>query len=366
MDLLRRIFDIPLDKNEDYRYRMNPKDDPSGRYDADNFSGCYGGGPHNGGGNYQPGGYGSYDDTFRDFHGLDMTPPPPGPPQHYMPSVFGQMDEMFRHLDTMMQGMHLGPGQGAGIQGAVITEIEEETADSGRNPRDAMLKNPDGSSQRTPAAPPAAPYHHHPQGPVNPPHQYEGGDEFANFGAFGAFGGFGKVMDPFRMMEDFFRVFEGRPAIPHLPGPDQAPIHPRDSAVKKDTDLDDSAPCGMGHLLDEGPKYEGPVAGSGKQGDCDGNNPQTSAGPQQQQQQPGGGGAACTPKQPEMQTRFHSTSVIRVRKPDGSIEETRKYRDHTGREEVTVQRKEADELTPGVIQPGDDMPSMFSRGFRWW
>jgi len=349
---------------------MNPKDDPSGRYDADNFSGCYGGGPHNGGGNYQPGGYGSYDDDFGDCHG-DMTPPPP--PPHYMPSVFGQMDEMFRHLDNMMRGMHLGPGQGAGIQGAVITEIEEETADGARNPRDAMLKNPDSSSQRTPQQPPQ-PHHpqpHHPP-PVNPQQQYEG-DDLGNFGAFGAFGGFGKVVDPFRMMEDFFRVFEGRPAIPHLPGPDQVPVHPRDSALKKDTDLDDSAPCGMGHLLDEGPKYEGTNQVSGKQGECDGQpcpiNPILSA-----TQQPG---AANQPTRPELQTRFHSTSVIRVRKPDGSIEETRKYRDHTGREEVTVQRKEPDELTPGVIQPGDDnndmyyppgddMPSMFSRGFRWW
>merc|ERR1719369_469500 len=291
-----------------------------------------------------------------------MTSPPP--PQHYLPSVFGQMDEMFRHLDNMMRGMHLGPGQGAGIQGAVITEIEEETADGARNPRDAMLKNPDSNSQRTPQPPQP----HHPP-PVNPQHQYEG-DEFANFGAFG---GFGKVMDPFRMMEDFFRVFEGRPAIPHLPGPDPAPVHPRDSAQKKDTDLDDSAPCGMAHLLDEGPKYEGTNQGSGKQAECDGQtcpgNPQSST-----PQQPG---APNQQTRPEMQTRFHSTSVIRVRKPDGSIEETRKYRDHTGREEVTVQRKEPDELAPGVIQPGDDnqgmfyppgddMPSMFSRGFRWW
>ncbi|XP_064103196.1 uncharacterized protein LOC135213170 [Macrobrachium nipponense] len=71
--------------------------------------------------------------------------------------------------------------------------------------------------------------------------------------------------------------------------------------------------------------------------------------------QPGISSPESMETQPRIQQRYHSTSIVRIRRPDGSIEETRKYTDSTGREEVTVTQTQPQDGTPGgsLLHPGD-------------
>lgn len=269
--------------------------------------------------------------VYDDFFG-------PGGPEDHFTSVFGQMDSMFQQLDAMMQGLQQHPGH------FVITE-EPENPSEKLAPRDFMLKAPDSDLAEEPGLPQDRPL----EGESQEGHQHWGPHGFS--GGFGGFGGFhggihGGLNDPFHMMEEFFHNFGrhfGGPSFegphgggpPMLPGPgmDHSDSN-RDSVLKEDSDLDDRVSGGLSQLLKEGPQYDSlnPPAGN------------TPFGP------PDGGQL-----QPGIQRRFHSSTITRIRRPDGSIEETRKYRDSTGREEevVTHYQPETEASPGGLLKPGE-------------
>lgn len=279
-------------------------------------------------------------DPFKDFHmggtySFDM-----GGYEDSFSSVFGQMDDMFRQLDSIMQNFH-------GYHGNVfITDGPEfDNPSESQSPRDSFLKKPDGEPDNDSSP--------RPQGP-NRPHVFigpsmanpeQGRDDLSppghdNIDQMLEFG----IRDPFDMVEDFFKSFggvfrmapfgENRGGVPMLPGPGGEPEeNPRDALVKRDTDLDDKITGDFSNLLKNMPKYDPPVVPG----------------------QPGISSPESMQTQPRIQQRYHSTSIVRIRRPDGSIEETRKYTDSTGREEVTVTHTQPQDGTPGgsLLHPGD-------------
>nr|XP_045610552.1 HCLS1-associated protein X-1-like isoform X1 [Procambarus clarkii] len=287
----------------------------------------------------------------------------PGDSEDSFSSVFHQMDDMFRQLDIMMKGFHGHPGQ------MMITDIPDSETSERKSPRDYLLKVPDSDSQdgvdqpskHTPQHP-----HSHYFGGVGPYHghaedNYQEGNIY--FDESHSFGGFG-LFDPHGMIDNFFKNFgwglQGTPfgefPNPHtLPGSDEDPTdHNAGSAGKKeDLDLDDRVTGGLSQLLKDGPSYSyesSPSPGS--------NHPLVT---QPETTQPHSG----------VQQSYRSTSIVRIRRPDGTIEETKKYVDSSGREEVVVTHTQPDgsiSSSSSPLEPGDyrgsnglgHFPSIFS------
>lgn len=314
------------------------------------------------------------DEQYKDFHmgGSFSYNMGGGEYEDSFSSVFGQMDDMFRQLDSIMQGFHGGgyPGQ------VIITESPDfEDSSDDQSPRESLLKKPDGGvPERGPSPRHRFPHFRSPfHGPVISDPEEEGSDFDENGQAGIGPGGFGGgrgggdfqefgMADPFQMMEEFFKSFGGgggfgvipfgeHPGVPMLPKPGggggESGENPRDSVVKKeDVDLDDRITGGFSDLLKDMPKYDPPVIP---------------------------GQPSMTQPQPRVQHRYHSTSVVRIRRPDGSVEETRKYTDSTGREEVTVTHTQPEDGNPagplirqdqgifdGHNRPQPFLPSIFS------
>ncbi|KAK7067074.1 hypothetical protein SK128_021690 [Halocaridina rubra] len=227
---------------------------------------------------------------------------------------FGQIDDMFHQLDSIMQrfhGFHGHPGQVF-----ISEEPDAENPTNSQPPRDSLLKTPDSQTPDGSYPQHTLPHRRSPfYGPAISDHEDDGNDHFGlgHGGRFGGFREFG-MADPFQMMEDIFKSFgrmpfDWNPGTPMLPDPED---NPRNSVLKSDSDLDDRITGGFSDLLKDMPGYNPPNV----------------------QGQP----SITTPKgyKPQVQQKYQSTSIVRIRKPDGSIEETRKYTDNTGREEMTV------------------------------
>ncbi|KAG7175428.1 uncharacterized protein LOC121858358 [Homarus americanus] len=309
--------------------------------------------------------------TWEEIRRSEGTPPSAGPfvggDDDFTPfkdfessysSLFNEMDNMLRQFNMMMEDFQRHPGQ-------VITKlpaIDEDPSDH-KSPRDFLLKEPDSEPSEDSNNPPDGHTPHHPYSPYfGPTHPYSGPadddddgendgyhDEFHRFG-----GGFGiQVFDPHRMIDDFFKDFGGwnfgemqpfgeNPDSHALPGPGtDSGGHSRDSLIKKeDTDLDDRITGGLSQLLKEekGPSYSY---------DAPPTSPDSSVPnviqPETDRSQPGIRGS------------YRSTSIVRIRRSDGTIEETKRYTDSSGREEVIVTHSQPDNGSGSgpLQQPGE-------------
>lgn len=275
-------------------------------------------------------------------------------------SVFGQMDDMFRQLNLMFQGFHEHQDQ------MMITDVPGSHVPSERRaPRDFLLKVPDSKQsddsnnfpERQSSDQPHSPYF----GPIHPHHGPEDENDDEELRSFDSFG-------DFTIFDDIFKSFGG--IIGRTPGgfsdfdafPDRgmdSRDHSRESVMKKeDSDLDSRISGDVSQMLKEGPKYESPTRSGSDHSNI----------VQPETHQP----------QPRIHQIYRSKSVVRIRQPDGSIEETTKYVDSSGREEVIVTRTQPDggrsqdhPLLPdqgGPDGPGEHPqapfhPSFFSRIF---
>ncbi|XP_068248205.1 HCLS1-associated protein X-1-like isoform X2 [Palaemon carinicauda] len=267
---------------------------------------------------------------FRDFHMGETYSFDMGGYEDSFSSVFGQMDDMFRQLDSIMQNFH-------GYQENVfITDSPDFNSPSeSQSPRDSFLKKPDGGSGNDNSSKLHGPY---PPPIFNIPSitKPDQGSDDLDIGHDDMDPVIEYDMrDPFNMVEDFIKSFGGvfgmapfgeNRGVPMLPGPARKPDEsPRDAFVKKeDTDLDNRITGDFSNLLKDMPKYDPPVIPG----------------------QPSTSGPESLQPQPRIQQRYHSTSIVRIRRPDGSVEETRKYTDSSGREEVIVTHTQPQDGTP--------------------
>lgn len=256
--------------------------------------------------------------------------------------LFGQVDDMFSRLEDMMKEMHSHPAW-------ALPELQAEPEP--QTPRDFMLKVPDNDETRT--VPPPA------------PHQRLHGHEDEMPGFQSGYDDFSQHANPFTssphiFFDGIFKQFGMNPSeapFPdHLPeiGPGSNPEeHSRKSLMKKeDSDIDDRVLGDLSKLPEGGPGYSHRL-------------------PQTQEPEGSPWSHPVPPGSPYAGVRhkFYSHSIVTIRRPDGSIEETKKYSDSTGREEVTVTHKQPEDGSSGIgsLQPEgpvDQGPSIFSWFFR--
>ncbi|XP_076053928.1 uncharacterized protein LOC143032783 [Oratosquilla oratoria] len=294
---------------------------------------------------HRPGGGRDERDIFNDFWGER------GGFKSPFGSMIQQMDEM---MFEMMRDIHQSP------EIHVYTYDEDDDGDETpgyTNPRDSMLKVPDSENTQPPGRPripPGGP--RGPDLPFGPRGDYHDSQDIdgdnGDFEEFQGFGGstfHGHPGNPFSMMDSILRSFggggffgtfghdsDGFPSGQNWSS--RIDESPRESMLKSDTDLDSSI---SEELLKEGPKYEHPGS------------------PAQIQPQPQPQLVPSTPGQPSVNFSYSSSTYSYVRKPDGSVEETRKYRDSSGREEVTVTTREPDSkrALPPAPSPNPTPPS---------
>lgn len=249
----------------------------------------------------------------------------------------------FEELEKMMQDSFIGSGAifgGPNLNHGDIIAPPSRSA----SPRDQLLKQPDSDiipnshndirSGSLPSSELETNEHHHSLQPFNPG-VHEGQSLFSILDS---------LMESFVRIESFSRSSHlHRDNFPN----EQPAMSPRDAMIKTDTDLDEQTESsGIDHLLSEhSPSYSyssessppvspfwGPGGDSGDQG------------------------CYSSPSIPSNDQHVHrsftSTSIRRIVRPDGSVEERRTYRDSSGKEEVTV--TEMDPSTAGPLLARDD------------
>lgn len=272
-------------------------------------------------------------------------------------SVFGQMDDMFHQLDAMMRGFHT-PGQ------MMITEIPDDpSSPQRRSPRDFLLKVPDSEGSDGGGGSSGRPPEHVPQDKrssifgYSDPHRggSEDGDDLDNYHRHD--GGF-TTLDPRSMMDHIFKsfswgisgsLFGGYQESDGLTDSADDSGQPSADAVRKeDSDLDDRITGGLSQLLKDGPRYWYGATGDSGQGD------------------PSYIQSETVQPQPGVHHSYRSTSIVRIRRPDGSVEETKKYTDSSGREEVVVTHSHPDTSSAHPGQPdGSSGPGHLPSIFSW-
>ncbi|KAK3866506.1 hypothetical protein Pcinc_027968 [Petrolisthes cinctipes] len=239
----------------------------------------------------------------------------------HMSEVFGQMDSMFSQMDNIMRGFHQHtPGH------VVITEIPDTSTmrpqldppDHRNTPRDHLLKVPDSDPTHT-----QLPHSSIQQQQQRPDSDDDDNNNNDNNNIFGDGGGGIGGMDPMSVFERFFgglglgtgsSLFGDRPDVSWPGGDDDQPNphHSRHSLLKTDSDLDDKD---VSQIFKEGPGYSYGPGHNNKEG------PQYGYGPD---------------SEPRSQSRSVFRSTVRITRPDGTVREETKYRDSSGREEVTI------------------------------
>ncbi|XP_063889524.1 uncharacterized protein LOC135116171 isoform X3 [Scylla paramamosain] len=252
--------------------------------------------------------------------------------------LFGQVDDMFSRLEDMMKEMHRHPAW-------ALPDLQTEPEP--QNPRDFMLKVPDDDQARTvPAPAPRHPLHGHED---EMPGSQSGHDDFSQHRNPFTF-------SPHSFFDGIFQQFGMHPSETPFPGhlPEIGPgsdheDHSRESLMKKeDSDIDDRVLGDLSKLPEGGPGYSHGLPQIVE--------PRRS--PWSHPESPGSPHAGVRHK-------FYSQSIVTIRRPDGSIEETKKYSDSTGREEVIVTHKQPEDGSSGIgsLQPEgplDQRPSIFS------
>lgn len=284
----------------------------------------------------------------QDSHNLQH----PGPGEHFFhdgfpnsdwfpphQEFFGQMDDMFSQLEDMMKEMHRHP---AWAMPESMPEPEPQT------PRDFMLKTPDSDPAGTVPAPTP---HKSPYGNGDDAWSSRSGQEdytqhSVPFNFIGPHSFFGRIFQDFGLHPGETPFHGPLPEIGPGPEPED---HSRESLMKrKDSDIDDRVSGDLSRLPEGGPGYSQDL-------------------PQPREPRLSPWSQPETPASPHSGVRhkFYSQSIVTIRRPDGSIEETKKYSDSTGREEVTVTHKQPEDESSGLgpLQPGglpDQVPSIFS------
>lgn len=250
-------------------------------------------------------------------------------------SVFGHMEDMFSHLEGMMRELHRHPAWALPDSTA---ELEPQT------PRDHMLKTPDSDPSEAMMGP----------APQHPSYGYNGEDQSAQHDPED-FSADPFIFSPHCFFDSIFQNFGMHPGktpfSENLPIIGSAPDlgeHSRESLIKKeDSDIDERVSGDLSKLPEGRPGYSHELPQT----------PNSQRSPWSRLESPGA-------PQPEVRHKFYSQSIVTIRRPDGSIEETKKYTDSTGREEVTVTHKQPD--GGSLPQPEGSADQVHPSIFSWF